>query len=81
MWGTDFYLEERLMAQRVREERAQAALRGLGHEARKAHPGWASRQRCWLLCHSGRFLVSLGRRLWEAGLPQALLLEESSLPR
>jgi hypothetical protein len=81
MWGTDSYLEERLMEQRVREERAQATLRRLGHEAPKAHPGWASRQRCWLLCQSDRLLVSLGRRLWEAGLRQALPLEESLLPR
>lgn len=67
---SDYHLEERLMDLRVQGERRQAELRRLQREARKAHPGWLSRQSCWLLCQLGNFLVSLGVRLLHAGLPQ-----------
>ena len=66
----DCYSAERLMDLRVREERRQAELRRLQREAQQAHEGWLSRQRCWVLCQVGRFLVSLGVRLLQAGLAQ-----------
>ena len=72
MSGTDFHLEERLMELRVQEEQRLAELRRLQREARQAHPGWLSRQRCWLLCQLGRFFVSLGTRLLQAGLREPL---------
>ena len=79
MVSSDYYLEERLMDLRVQEEWRQAELRCLQREARKAHPGWLSRQSCWLLCQSGNFLVSLGVRLLHAGLPQPLPAGEQML--
>jgi hypothetical protein len=72
MSGTDFYLEERLMDLRVQEEQRLAELRRLQREARGAHPGWLSRQRCWLLSQLGNLFVSLGVRLLQAGLPEPL---------
>jgi hypothetical protein len=69
---SDYHLEERLMDLRVQDERRQAELRRLQREARKAHPGWLSRQRCWLLCQLGNLFVSLGVRLLHAGFPQPL---------
>jgi hypothetical protein len=72
MSGTDYHLEERLMELRVQEERRQAKLRRLQQEARGAHPGWLSRQRCWLLCQIGNLFVSLGTRLLQAGLQEPL---------
>jgi hypothetical protein len=70
MLFSDYYLEERLMDLRVQEEWRQAELRRLQREARRAHPGWLSRQSCWLLCQLGNLFVSLGVRLLHAGLPQ-----------
>ena len=69
---SDYFLNERLMEQRVQAEQHSAELRRLAREARGAHPGWAARQRCQLSCRLGRLLVSLGRRLLEDGLPRAL---------
>ena len=69
---SDYFLTERLMDQRVQEEQHLAELRCLAREARRAQPNWVSRQRCWLLCQLGRLLISLGRHLLEASLPQAL---------
>jgi hypothetical protein len=70
MLDTDCYLAERLMDLRVQEEQHQAELRRLQRQARSAHPGWLSRQSCWLLCQLGSLFVSLGVRLLHAGLPQ-----------
>jgi hypothetical protein len=67
---TDCYVAERLMAQRVQEERHQVELRRLQREARRAHPGWLSRQRCRLQCQLGNLFVSLGVWLLRAALPQ-----------
>ena len=50
----DYHLEEKLMGQRVREERHQAKLRRLGREAQKAKPSWVSRQRDRLSCQFAR---------------------------
>jgi hypothetical protein len=64
---------------RVQEERRQAELRRLQREARKAHPGWLSRQRCRLQCQLGNLFVSLGVRLLRAALPQPLPVGEQML--
>ena len=74
MSGTDFYLNERTMAQRVAEEHRQAEARRLLSEARAGHAGWLRRQCCWGLCRLGRFLVSLGQRLLHGVAPQPLPL-------
>ena len=73
---TDYHFGERLMDLRVEEEQRQVELRRLQREARKAHQGWLSRQRCWCLCQLGSLLVSLGVRLLHAGLPQPLPVGE-----
>jgi len=76
---TDYHFGERLMDLRVQEERRQAELGALQREARKAQPGWLSRQRCRFLCQVGNLFVSLGVRLLRAGLPQPLPLGEQML--
>lgn len=70
MSGTDFYLNERMMAQRVEEEHRQAEARRLAREAQAGRAGWLSQQRCRALCQLGQFFVSLGQRL----------LQDASLP-
>ena len=70
MSGTDFYSNERMMAQRVEEEHRQAEARRLVSEAQAGRAGWLKRQRCRALCQLGRFFVSLGQRL----------LQDASLP-
>ncbi len=70
MLDTDPYLAEKLMDLRVQEERHQAELRRLQHEALRAHPGRLSRQSWWPLCQLGSLIVSLWVRLRHAALPQ-----------
>jgi hypothetical protein len=66
----DYHFGDRLMDLRGQEERHQAELRRLQHEAGSAHPGRLSRHWRWLLSRLGSLLVSLGVRLPHAGLPQ-----------
>lgn len=72
MSDSDFYLNERMMAQRVEEEHRQAEARRLVSEAQAGRADWLSRQRCRALCQSGRFFVSLGERLLQDVAPQSL---------
>jgi hypothetical protein len=67
---SDFNFGKRLMDLRVTEEAHQAERRRLQREARRAHPGWLSRQSYWLLCQFGSLFASLRVRLRHAGLPQ-----------
>ena len=75
MFGPDFYLIERMMAQRVTEEHRQARARRLVSEARAGRAGWVSQQRRRALCRLGRFLVSRGQRLLQDASPPALPAE------
>jgi len=78
---SDYFLTEKLMDQRVHEEHHRAELRRLAREARMAHPSWASRQRCKLLCRLGLALVSLGRQLLAASAAQARSTAEPTIAR
>jgi hypothetical protein len=76
---TVYSLTEKLVNQRVLEEQRLAELRRLAREARSAPTSWLVRPRCWPLCQLGRFLMSLGRRLLEAGHAPAQPFEEPGL--
>jgi hypothetical protein len=63
-------LQKRLEDRRRLEATRDAENWRLVRLARRQHPGWLSRQGCWLLCQTGRLLVQLGRRLQAYGAPQ-----------
>ena len=59
----DYFLAETLKDQRAQEAQHQADLYRLAGGARRADPGWVSRQYSWLLGQLGSELVALGQRL------------------
>ena len=63
---SEFYLNERLMQQRVAEEHRQAELRRLQEEVGTGRTSWLVRQRYRILCWLGRILVSSGRQLLQS---------------
>jgi hypothetical protein len=76
MMDMDVYTHERLMVQRVEEERRQAELRRLEREARKSHQDRLFQQRSKVLAWLGSLFVSVGQRLEQAGQIQAPCAEE-----
>lgn len=62
----DFYLNERMMQQRVAEEHRQAELRRLPKEIRAGRTNWLAQQRYRTLSWLGRFLISSGQQLLQS---------------
>lgn len=60
---SDFYLDERMMQLRVREEHRQATYRRLQKLARPGRTRWLARQRNQTLSWFGKALVRCGRQL------------------
>ena len=71
----NFFLVERDAEMRLQEARLQAQKHRLLRQALANRERWLSRQRCWLLCQLGGFLVGLGQRLQQNGQPQPLRLK------
>lgn len=76
MMDMDFYTNERLMVQRVEEERRQAEVRRLQREAGNGALGRLFQQRWKVLAQLGHLFVSVGRRLEQAGQVQARSAQE-----
>ncbi len=76
MMDMDVYTSERLMYQRVDEERRLAELRRLQREAGESRQGRLFQWRSQVLAQLGGLFVSLGRRLEQAGQVQAPCAEE-----
>ena len=66
---TDFYLNERVMQLRVKEEHRQAASRSLQKQVGTGRTNWLARQRNQTLSRVGGFLVSSGQRLLQSITP------------
>lgn len=67
----EFRQAEALNEMRIREAQRWAESCRLLRQADLAQTGWLTRQRCWLFCQLGRWLVALGRRLEQYGLPSS----------
>lgn len=64
-------LRKRMEDRRHREEMQYAANWRLLHHSGKRARNWLSARFCGLLCQFGRILIWSGRRLQQAGVPQA----------
>jgi hypothetical protein len=73
---TVWNLSVQMMEIHVQELLHQAATERLACEARVPMHGWLYRQKCRWLCRLGWFLVGLGQRLQQVGLPLAVAMEE-----
>ncbi len=69
------FLVEQDAEMRLQEARLRAQQHRLLRQALKNRQRRLSRQRCWLLCQLGGFLVGLGQRLQQYGQPQTLRLK------
>jgi hypothetical protein len=76
MMDMDVYTSERLMYQRVEEERRLAELRRLQREASESRQGRLLQWRSQVLAQLGGLFVSVGQRLEQAGQIQAPCAEE-----
>jgi hypothetical protein len=77
MMDMDVYASERLMYQRVDEERQLAELRRVQREVGEARQGRLGQWRSQVLAQLGGLFVSVGQRLEQAGQVQAPCAEES----
>ena len=77
MLTEDFYLAQRMMEIRVAEQLREAETRRLIHLMGGGQSAWLTRMACWLLCHVGRALVSLGQWLQRSAAPGSLTLESA----
>jgi len=78
MSDTDFNFTERLMYQRVDEERRQAELRQLAREAGVTDRGWLRQRTSMVLGQLGSLLVSMGQRLEQDSQAQLISTQESA---
>jgi hypothetical protein len=75
MLYVDDYLAKHIADMRVEEALRRLETRHLLIQAGIDPRGWVSRQSRRVLCHLGRLLVALGRRLEGYGLPSTVSLE------
>jgi hypothetical protein len=75
MLTEDFYLAQRMMETKVAEQVREAETRRLIHQMGGGQSAWLTRMACWLLCHVGRALVSLGQWLQRSAAPRSRTLE------
>jgi hypothetical protein len=71
----DMQAYEELRRIRREEIRRWSETRHLLRQANLVQPGLFCRQRCWLLCHLGRWLVEVGERLEQRAVVQSLNCE------
>jgi hypothetical protein len=71
----EFRQAEALKDMRIKEAQRWAESHRLLRQADLVRQAWLFRQRCWLFCQLGHWLVALGRRLERYGLPPTSPLE------